>query len=96
MDHKLIIMKQSHSQNRLNEKKIESQSLIFNKRFQVKKRISSGSFGVVFACQDLHTKEYVALKIEKKETSKFMSLQKEIAILEHLQGLAGKLVPLHL
>lgn len=61
---------------------------IFDNRFEIKKKISAGahyynnkilgSFGVVYACIDLHSKDLVALKIEKAESENLMSLDREI------------------
>lgn len=72
----------------------ENNNRLFNNRFLIKKRISQGmslnyligSFGVVFLCQDLQTKDYVAMKVEKESLSA-MSLDREIKMLENLQGI---------
>lgn len=55
----------------------------------VKKKISSGSFGVVFHGYDKITKEEVAIKLEKEENEEIKSLNREEKILIQLQGLPG-------
>ncbi|CAD8142709.1 unnamed protein product [Paramecium octaurelia] len=62
------------------------QQKIFNNQFVVKKRISSGSFGVVYQGFDLHSQELVAIKVEKLEVDELLSLDREIQILRSVQG----------
>ncbi|CAD8047005.1 unnamed protein product [Paramecium sonneborni] len=61
---------------------------IFNNQFVIKKRISSGSFGVVYQGFDLRSTENVAIKVEKQEIDDLFSLDREIQILRNLQGVA--------
>ena len=46
--------------------------------FIAKKKISSGSFGVVFLGQEIKTKDYVAIKIEKSTSDDVRSLDREV------------------
>ncbi|CAD8170774.1 unnamed protein product [Paramecium pentaurelia] len=64
---------------------MNNQKLI-NNTYIIKKRISSGSFGVVYLGQDINTRNFVAIKVdkEKKEES---SLKREAEILRRLQHL---------
>ncbi|CAD8167742.1 unnamed protein product [Paramecium pentaurelia] len=57
---------------------------LINNTFITKKRVSAGSFGVVYCGQDINTRALVAIKIEKgnKEDS---SLEREAEILKRLQ-----------
>ncbi|CAD8098226.1 unnamed protein product [Paramecium sonneborni] len=57
---------------------------LINNTFITKKRVSAGSFGVVYCGQDINTRALVAIKIEKgnKEDS---SLEREAEILRRLQ-----------
>lgn len=50
---------------------------MINNTFITKKRVSAGSFGVVYCGQDINTRALVAIKIEKgnKEES---SLEREV------------------
>ncbi|CAK81420.1 unnamed protein product (macronuclear) [Paramecium tetraurelia] len=59
---------------------------LINNTYTIKKRISSGSFGVVYLGQEINTRNFVAIKVdkEKKEES---SLQREAEILKRLQHL---------
>ncbi|CAD8152447.1 unnamed protein product [Paramecium pentaurelia] len=61
---------------------------LYKNRFYIKHKISAGSFGVVFLCQDLQTKEYVAMKVEKEDINS-MSLEREIQMLDELKKLPG-------
>lgn len=36
-----------------------------NEQYVLKKKVSQGSFGVVYVGQDVLTKQYVAIKVEK-------------------------------
>ncbi|CAD8136389.1 unnamed protein product [Paramecium octaurelia] len=62
------------------------QQKIFNNQFVVKKRISSGSFGVVYQGVDLRSSDHVAIKVEKLEVDELLSLDREIQILRSVQG----------
>ncbi|CAD8132010.1 unnamed protein product [Paramecium pentaurelia] len=62
------------------------QQKIFNNQFVVKKRISAGSFGVVYQGFDLHSQDLVAIKVEKLEVDELLSLDREIQILRSVQG----------
>ncbi|CAK65618.1 unnamed protein product (macronuclear) [Paramecium tetraurelia] len=57
---------------------------MINDKFLIKKKISQGSFGVVYVGQDVQTNQYVAIKIEKNDQGS--SLEKEAKILQHLNG----------
>ncbi|CAK92450.1 unnamed protein product (macronuclear) [Paramecium tetraurelia] len=60
---------------------------IFNNQFVIQKKISSGSFGVVYQGYDLRSSEHVAIKVEKQEIDDLFSLDREIQILRNLHGL---------
>ncbi|CAD8139422.1 unnamed protein product [Paramecium octaurelia] len=60
---------------------------IINNQFVLKKKLSAGSYGVVFEAEDLLKKQLVAVKIEKKE--KNSTLDREIHILTRLLGTQG-------
>ncbi|CAD8151025.1 unnamed protein product [Paramecium pentaurelia] len=62
---------------------------IFNNQYQILKKLSSGSFGVVFLGIDLLTKQEVAIKIEKEENEEVRSLEREVQILKKLDGIEG-------
>lgn len=47
----------------------------------MKKKISSGSFGVVFIGVDKNTKEEVAIKLEKEDNEEVKSLEREVQVL---------------
>lgn len=55
----------------------------------VVKKISSGSFGVVFLGLDKESKEDVAIKVEKEENEEVKSLEREVAVLNRLVGVDG-------
>ncbi|CAD8155735.1 unnamed protein product [Paramecium pentaurelia] len=59
-------------------------NLMINDQYLIKKKISQGSFGVVYVGQDVQTNQYVAIKIEKNDQGS--SLEKEAKILQHLNG----------
>lgn len=65
--------------------------LTFNKCYILKKKISSGSFGVVFLSYDIERKINVAIKLEKatKGDEEIRSVLREGAILNHLKGMRG-------
>jgi len=62
---------------------------VFNNRYLVKKKISSGSFGVVFLGIDKNTKEEIAIKLEKEDNEEVKSLEREVEILTVLYGVVG-------
>ncbi|CAD8082907.1 unnamed protein product [Paramecium primaurelia] len=62
---------------------------IFNNKYIIKQQISSGSFGIVYLAFDKHTREEVAVKIEKEENEDVSSLDREISILNRLNGVPG-------
>jgi serine/threonine protein kinase len=55
-----------------------SSGKIFGNTYIVKKKISSGSFGVVYLGQDLKTKEYLAIKVAKLIEDEMMTLEREV------------------
>ncbi|CAD8084386.1 unnamed protein product [Paramecium primaurelia] len=59
---------------------------IINNVYITKKRISAGSFGVVYQGQDINTRNFVAIKIDK-ENKEDSSLLREAEILRRLQPL---------
>ncbi|CAD8098732.1 unnamed protein product [Paramecium sonneborni] len=59
---------------------------IINSTFITKKRVSAGSFGVVYQGQDINTRNLVAIKIDK-ESKEDSSLLREAEILRKLQHL---------
>ncbi|KAL4502231.1 hypothetical protein ABPG72_000466 [Tetrahymena utriculariae] len=65
------------------------ESKIFNNQWILKKKVSSGSFGVVFIGMDKNTKEFVAIKLEKEDNEDIRSLDREVQILTRLQGLSN-------
>ena len=70
---------------------VEKKPLIIGKRFLLKKKIGSGSFGIVYEAIDLNTSESVAVKIEQIKESKreFSSLVKENHIYSTLKKNKG-------
>ncbi|CAK78705.1 unnamed protein product (macronuclear) [Paramecium tetraurelia] len=59
---------------------------VFNNQYVIQKKISSGSFGVVYQGIDLRTSDQVAIKVEKQEIDDLFSLDREIQILKNLHG----------
>ncbi|CAD8068235.1 unnamed protein product [Paramecium primaurelia] len=59
---------------------------IINNVYITKKRVSAGSFGVVYQGQDINTRNFVAIKIDK-ENKEDSSLLREAEILRRLQHL---------
>jgi serine/threonine protein kinase len=51
---------------------------VFNNQYVVRKKLSSGSFGVVFLGEDKLTQAEVALKIEKEDSEETRSLDREV------------------
>ena len=69
---------------------IHATEIIYNETYLSKKKISSGSFGVVYFGIDLKTNEAVAIKVEKTEGNDEMkSVLKEASILSILHDLKG-------
>ncbi|CAD8100822.1 unnamed protein product [Paramecium sonneborni] len=62
---------------------------IFNGKYVVQKKISSGSFGVVLLGHDKDRNIDVAIKIEKEENEDVRSLEREVQVLERLNGIEG-------
>ena len=63
---------------------------IYNDTYLAKKKISSGSFGVVYFGVDLKTNDAVAIKVEKSDGNEDMkSVLKEASILSLLHDLKG-------
>ena len=60
---------------------------IINNNFILKKKISSGSFGVVFSAVTKNLKEFVAVKIEKDSPEEESSIDREVFLLNKLQGI---------
>ena len=70
-------------------KKMEDlKTILFNKQYMLKRRISSGSFGVVFRGIDTTSNKIVALKLEelKKKEDEIRSVQREGSFLKRLEG----------
>jgi len=61
---------------------------IFNNKYIVKNKISSGSFGTVYLAFDKNTKEEVAIKLEKDD-DEICTLDREIVILNRIEGVEG-------
>ncbi|CAD8144219.1 unnamed protein product [Paramecium octaurelia] len=66
----------------------QEKNRVYYGRFIQKEKLSAGSFGVVYICQDKVSREYVALKVEK-ENGNLLSLEREIQIIEELRGIQG-------
>ena len=62
---------------------------MFNGRYVMKKKISAGSFGVVFHGFDKISKEEIALKLEKEDNEEVKSIDHEVQILSFLTPIAG-------
>ncbi|CAD8150639.1 unnamed protein product [Paramecium pentaurelia] len=67
----------------------DSQQKVFLNRFVVKKKISSGAFGVVFLVFDKQTNQEHALKLEKEDNEEMRSLEREVEILKQLNEAEG-------
>lgn len=67
----------------------QSSQKIFNNQYLVVKKLSSGSFGVVFLGVDQVSKQEVAIKVEKEENEEVRSLEREVLILKRLDGTEG-------
>ncbi|CAD8047734.1 unnamed protein product [Paramecium primaurelia] len=66
----------------------QEKNRVYYGRFIQKEKLSAGSFGVVYICQDKVSREYVAMKVEK-ENNNMLSLEREIQIIEELRGIQG-------
>ncbi|CAD8146376.1 unnamed protein product [Paramecium octaurelia] len=62
---------------------------IFGNRFIFKKKLSQGSFGIVYLVLDRATNTECALKAEKEEYEESKTLEKEIAMLIQLDNVIG-------
>ncbi|CAD8196771.1 unnamed protein product [Paramecium pentaurelia] len=58
-----------------------------NNQYQLIKKLSAGSYGVVYEGEDIQNKTSVAIKIEKKE--KPQTLEREVQVLSRLQKITG-------
>ncbi|CAD8084168.1 unnamed protein product [Paramecium sonneborni] len=63
------------------------QNKIFNNQFIVQRKISSGSFGIVYQGLDQINKQEVAIKIEREENEEVKSLDREVLILKRMNGI---------
>jgi serine/threonine protein kinase len=62
---------------------------VFNGKYALDKKISSGAFGIVFKGVDKSSHTPVAIKLEKSQRASCSTLDREIYILGRLQGLPG-------
>ncbi|CAD8153908.1 unnamed protein product [Paramecium pentaurelia] len=67
----------------------QSKTKVFNNQYSIVKKLSSGSFGVVFLGQDIISKQDVAIKVEKEENEEVKSLDREVQIIKILDGVEG-------
>ena len=51
---------------------------VINGQYLLKKRISSGSFGDVYLSQDLKSKDFYAVKIERHQDEEVSSVDREV------------------
>ncbi|CAD8120877.1 unnamed protein product [Paramecium sonneborni] len=65
------------------------QNRIFNNQFVVQRKLSAGSFGVVFVGLDQNSKQEVAIKVEKEENEDVRSFEREVQIFKHLGQMEG-------
>ena len=63
--------------------------LKFNNIYQIKKKISSGSFGIVYSGLNVSSNEEIAIKIEKVENEEMKSVFREIQFLKRLESVNG-------
>lgn len=61
--------------------------MLINDRYKLKKRIGSGTFGLVFSATNVNTNEIVAIKLEP--TAQVDTLTHEAAVLMKLSGIPG-------
>ncbi|CAD8075944.1 unnamed protein product [Paramecium sonneborni] len=67
----------------------QSNPKIFGNRFIQKKKLSQGSFGIVYLVFDRATNTECALKVEKEENEEIKTLEREIEILIQLDNILG-------
>eukprot|EP00619_Florenciella_sp_RCC1007_P018197 CAMPEP_0205939822 /NCGR_PEP_ID=MMETSP1325-20131115/50763_1 /ASSEMBLY_ACC=CAM_ASM_000708 /TAXON_ID=236786 /ORGANISM="Florenciella sp., Strain RCC1007" /LENGTH=452 /DNA_ID=CAMNT_0053310323 /DNA_START=21 /DNA_END=1376 /DNA_ORIENTATION=- len=65
----------------------DGQELVLNGRYDLKRQIGHGAFGVVMHAIDLQTGESVAIKIIKARNAYTMQAQREIRLLQSLRSL---------
>jgi serine/threonine protein kinase len=58
---------------------------IINKKYKILNKLGSGSFGLIYKCQNLRTKEYVAVKVESINDN-LKLLKNESNIYQYLNG----------
>lgn len=76
----------------MKEEEPDYSDFLFNSTFFLKRKISAGSFGVVFCGLNKYTKEEVAIKLEEVQTNnedQIRSVQREVKFLCKLNGLTG-------
>ncbi|CAD8198764.1 unnamed protein product [Paramecium pentaurelia] len=59
---------------------------IIDNQYEIIKKLSQGSFGIVFYGKSIKTKKSVAIKVEKQEMAGFGSLFREVDMLSKLKG----------
>ncbi|CAD8208284.1 unnamed protein product [Paramecium octaurelia] len=59
---------------------------IIDNQYEILKKLSQGSFGIVFYGKSIKTKKGVAIKVEKQEMANFGSLIREVEMLSKLKG----------
>ena len=69
----------------------KTQELIFNNIYLLKNKISSGSFGDVYICEHLQTKEEFAIKLEEvsKNEDDLRSVLREATLFEKIANIKG-------
>ncbi|CAD8198887.1 unnamed protein product [Paramecium pentaurelia] len=65
------------------------QNRIINNKFIIQRKLSAGSFGIVFLGLDQNTKQEVAIKVEKEENEDIRSLEREVSIFKQLGFIDG-------
>ncbi|CAD8096335.1 unnamed protein product [Paramecium primaurelia] len=65
------------------------QNRIFKNQFTVQRKLSAGSFGIVYLGLDQNTKQEVAIKVEREENEDVRSLDREVQIFKHLGSMDG-------
>mmetsp|Transcript_45585 Transcript_45585/g.125926 ORF Transcript_45585/g.125926 Transcript_45585/m.125926 type:complete len:256 (-) Transcript_45585:52-819(-) len=66
----------------------DGQELVLNRRYDLKKQIGHGAFGVVMHAIDLQTGESVAIKIIKARNAYTAQAQREIRLLQSLRSVS--------
>ncbi|CAK56905.1 unnamed protein product (macronuclear) [Paramecium tetraurelia] len=61
---------------------------VIDNQYEIIKKISQGSFGIVYVGKSLTRNKNVAIKVEKQEMASYSSLNREIEILKLLQGVS--------